>query len=692
MSSRRRTLAAVGGFVLLATVVSVGVLLWGGSQLGVWFVLVGAPTILIVGVGIYVRGVVARGGTNEQNYVRKRARDVADQLQEVQRTLQERGDRYPDWEPTALETRIENVAADLKEEGVDYDVASTSYSFGRGADRADLQEIERLGTEIEGVRSDVDGEFERFLRTELSRLDDQMERLETADLVGLARTERVPDDASIETLERALDERRDGVTELIRTAADRVRETSRNSNEPDVQDVDASLERAVDAVEEESFAAAVDAVLEARDGLKRQLSGSFDDERDALLDLVDAVEASDVDEHVDATYLDDVAAIREEVSNLDSALALEELGRYRTRLRRTCVDVVAALETELGGHVETLRDADLPTGYYSEPAVAEESFVDDLEDASTLESFTDQWTAAVERLTGAIKPARRKAAVVDAYDDVAETIEERLRSNGEVTGDDLPVRHASEFLGLYYRRNPNVEFDERRPALRLGDVERHDLEVDVTYERGGPVRTATIELVANGSTRSRTVETRVADSVVFDDVPAGTHTVEATPGDDDFRPVTREVEVSGGTSVSVEFLERGLRERVCEDIDDDMSEYLPEVAPRLTERFEEVSYVSTSMDLPVRDSHAPCLLAIWAEENGYDAVLDDGDVVVYERDQLRRELENVVDYNLDPGESLSFDEARRNFLSVAVSDSVIRDVVSELEHDATTTDTEIRLE
>ena len=100
------------------------------------------------------------------------------------------------------------------------------------------------------------------------------------------------------------------------------------------------------------------------------------------------------------------------------------------------------------------------------------------------------------------------------------------------------------------------------------------------------------------------------------------------------------------------------------------------------------------MDFPIRDSFAPCLIATWGERNGYDLTEGDTGVIVYDREQIKHEVENIIRYNVDSGTELTFDEARENFLSVPVPSEVIRDMVSEVSVDGnvTTSSTAIRMD
>jgi len=124
--------------------------------------------------------------------------------------------------------------------------------------------------------------------------------------------------------------------------------------------------------------------------------------------------------------------------------------------------------------------------------------------------------------------------------------------------------------------------------------------------------------------------------------------------------------------------EVGLREQVCEGIEDDIREYLPELTDDLRGQYDDAGYLSASMDYPVTDDYVPCLLALWAEQEDLSVTRTDADgVVAYDRAQLTDEVEMVVQHNLDDGETMSYGDLRDRFLSAPLPDDVVRDAVTE---------------
>jgi len=85
----------------------------------------------------------------------------------------------------------------------------------------------------------------------------------------------------------------------------------RGQNRPDDGGaIESELADAEAAVDREAFEAAVESVLDARDALREQFSGSFEEELDAIRDLVDAVERANIESHVDAETVTEVTGSR----------------------------------------------------------------------------------------------------------------------------------------------------------------------------------------------------------------------------------------------------------------------------------------------------------------------------------------------------------------------------------------------
>jgi len=693
MSSSTRTRLGIGGIILLAATVGAGLFVFTGSTEVVWATLVGIPVVVVSVIGLYVRGLLNQTKTSEQQFVQKRAGSVAESFQSTLRTLNELRDTYPRWTPS-VDSQAESIVADFRTQGVEFDPQSGSFDVTSDVSEADIQEFDRLETEVASFDDQMEAAFGTFVRSEVAEIETAFERLEDVELIDAVPSTTVPDTDSVQQLRDTLDAVRLQADEAVGTAADGIREMSRGENRPDdVAFIESELDAAQSAADRNDYQSAVESVLEAQDWLRDQFSGSFEAERESLTTLLQTVMDSEIEQHVDADQFDTVRQMQRTVEEIDSALELSELTSRRTTLRETCIAMVQSMEADLEDAARTLRTADLPGGYYTEPDVVGESLADTLAGIDDMERFTAEFADGTARLTDALETTTTKASVVDAYDDFAGEIAEVLQQKGEVTGDDLPVRHAEQFLGLYNRRNPSVEFDPVSGVLRRGDVEQYDVTVTLEYERGGEPRRATVELDGGSVSLTETVETRVAGSVTFEEVPAGSYTLSAEPGVDEFGSVTEELTVEADVETGVEFTGLSLRERVCDGFDQDMTDHLSAVESQVRSTFEEQGYVSTAMELPVRDTYAPCLVAIWGEENGYDLTEFEDDIVVYDLSQVRREIENIVQYNLEAGEQLRFDRARENFLSVPASDDVIRSVVAELDvgSDVTTSATAIEV-
>lgn len=679
MSTSTRTRLGIGGIIVLVATVGAGLFVFTGSTEIVWATLVGIPVVVVAAIGLYVRGLLTRTKTSEQQFVKKRAGSVAESFQSTLRTLNELRDVYPRWSPS-VDAQVDSIVADFGTQGVEFDRASGSFEVTNSVSDADVQEFDRLETEVRSFEAEMEAAFGTFVRSETAEIETAFERLEAVDLVESVPSTSVPDTDEIPQLRDALDAVRLQTDEAAANAIETIREMSRGETRPDdVEFVESELDAAQTAADRNDYEQTVESILEARDRLRDQFSGSFEAERDELTTLLSAVLDSDAEQYADADHFSTVREMKQTVDGLDSALELSELTRLRTTLRDICVSMIRSMEQDLDESARSLRTADLPDGYYSEPDVTGERLAGEMEEIDEMDRFTAEFADAAARLTDALERTTTKASVVEAYDDFAEQIDAELQQSGEVSGDDLPVRHAEQFLGLYNRRNPAVEFDPVSGVLRRGDVEEYDITVELEYERGGEPRQATVELDGGNVSETETVETRVAGSVTFDEIPFGTYTLSAEPGVDEFGSVTEELTVDADLTTTVEFNERSLRERLCSGFDQDMSDHLSAVDSQVRSTFEEQGYISTEMELPVRETYAPCLIALWGEQNGYELTEFEDDVVVYDQSEIRREIENIVQYNLSAGEELRFDEARANFLSVPVPNHVIRDVISQLE-------------
>ncbi|WP_440989658.1 hypothetical protein [Haloarchaeobius baliensis] len=688
MNGQTRAALGIGALTVLMAAVGAGLFVFASTQLGVYFVVGGIPVVLLVVAVAYVRGVLS-GEDNTGQYVEQRTKQVGESLRDFWRSLSSVEDAYPRFDASTLRSRADSLVADYEAQGGQFDRESGSFSVGKGASSGELQELERIDAEVTTLAADRDDQLYDFVRDELDALHADMRALADADIASEPADPPeppLPDEGSPsgidywEAVGDDLEEYRTEADVTVDEAIARVRDIQRNATDAyDEAAVDRHLEDAEADRRDGEYGHAVDAVLEAQATLESELSGSFAQDHEDLDVFVETILDSGAEQYVDAELFDRVRSVQRELDELDSALDVGSLSEHRQTVRTAALDIVEALDTELERHVRTLDGEDLPAGYYSRPDVADEGHVDELRAVGPVHELDREWDAVVAELVDAVGTVKTKATVVEAYDDVAETIEERLRQHGTVTEDDLPVRHAGQFFGLYFRRNPDVEFDPDAPALHRGEVETYTVEVAVSYDEGSEAkRRATVTLDGGEYDGREVVETHLAGTATFVEVPFGEYELVVAPSADDYGRVERTVQVEDDTDLSVDLEPVTLVEQLVDGREDEIGEHVTEFAPRLRDRFDEEGYLSTEMAFPITDDFVPGLLASWADREGYAVTrTDDGTVIVYDDSQLSQEIMNVIQYNLDEGDRLSYERIRSNYLSVPVPDPVIEELAAD---------------
>lgn len=679
MNVNRKTAVILGGLVFLSVVIATAIFLLSGSQGVIYFGMVGIPLIVVIGVGAYVKGVIAQSGTSEEQFVTKRARSISQEFQTVLREFNEIKTNYPKWDP-GVETQINSIAGDFEKQGVQFDIESGSFEISDQVKSSEIEEFERLSGEINTLESNSREGFTNFASSELASMNNILRELDDKNLLQSTNTISTSPGRSLDDAMDTLDDAHTTCSESIDTAIETVRNIGRGETRAqDLESIDAELEDAKTFAQQRQYDSSLNSILEARDKLRNQFSGSFKDKKESIENLVEAIDQSNVQTFVDPDSIDEFEKLIESISGLDSALDLSELSQTESRVRRVAEDMVATIEYELDKKDTTLNQANLPAGYYTTPEALEERYLSRLEQTDSLNEFTQTWIEATEKLTDELDTAQTKVSVVEAYDDVKDTIQKELSSTGEVSAEDLPMKNADQFLGLYYRKKDGVDLVQGGSVLRRGDVETHKIKIDISYEKGSEEeRTATIELHGGGYNKTRSISTRVAGSTTFEDVPEGVVTLSADPGDDGFSSISRDINIEGQSGFDLTFSEQELQEQLCEDIDANLEEVLSDMRNKLDTLFTDNGHLSTDMDLPIRDLYQPCLFALWSEETGNSICRDGDEILVYDGSEARDELGNVLQYNAEPGEILEHTQIRRNFLSAPLPDSVIKTEIMDI--------------
>ncbi|SHG93015.1 hypothetical protein [Halobaculum gomorrense] len=682
MKRQYKAALGIGGIVLATAIVGLVSFLYFGSQVGVYVIGVGAPLVVVAAIGLYVRGVLARDTTSQGDFVQEAARAAAESFRDELTTYNRLDAEYDRWDPGELETRARQIADDFADAGVTVDVAAATISVdspGR------VQEFDKLQADVSAFADDRDQSFAEFGRSQIERARQGARSVSESVLDGegapLSTTpDEIPDCASPAETERVLSTAREEAAGVFEDAVDRIKATV-DEYDGDAARIDSHLEAARTAIDDGDWDAASAAIGDAQGDAESEVDAAFTADRESIDKLLSTIDSVDVDRYAEDDDRRTVEEARERLSAIDSALASDELDAVGEDVRRAATNIVATLETALETDVNVIREADVPVGFYTAPPAVATDYEARLREADDLDAFREEWLAAAADLTEAVDDAETKASVADSYEMVEERIADGVRTEGRVTGEDLPVRDAEPFLELYAQGIEGVEFDPAVPAVVAdGGGESYDVTVTAQLATStGEEHDLTVELEGEGVSERETASTFVAAEATFDEIPYGEYTATASTPTEGFADAEATLQVAADESVELVLEEVGLRERVCGDDADDVRSQLSTVAPKLEAGFAADEYLTPESDIPVADEYVPCLLVLWAEEEGHEATLDDGRVLVYDHDQFRSRLDTITTHNLSDGETMTYDDMRRKFLSVPASDDLIRTTLGELD-------------
>ena len=694
MRKRTRNIALLVAIVAAVAVVGAGVLFFSGSQAGVTVVTLGVPVAVVVVVVLYVKGVVNRESTAAGEFVRDRARSAATELRGELTTHTRLREQYPNWETRQLDTELEQLADDFGAAGVDVELKNEMFTV---RDPESPRAFDKLESSVSEFADQRDQAFVEFVRSEVESTEDALNRLspdvlESSEIDAVSPTE-VPSTADAERAESVLNRSRERGRETIGRACESVRDTiSEYDGNPSV--IREHLDEAVTRAEESAFTEAVDLIRQGTEAAEQEVESEFTSEREAIENLIETVESSVVSQFVDGDHLDTVEAVSDDLTGVGSAMDSAALDDAESQLRTACREMIRELESDLAYHIETIQAADIPVGFYTVPPAAGTDYLDKL-DGTTTDEFRLTWLDAVGELTDAVEEAQQRAAVADSYEMVAEQIDDALRTDGTITGEELPVTEPTQFMELYADSNSEIEYEPGVPRLRApGGGETYTLEVTAQLtEHGGDEREFDIELSGDSYQETATEREYIAAGTTFRDVPYGSYELTVSVDDEAFLDETQSIRITADQTVTVELGRQSIVERMCGADRSAVESELTTVSPQLESLFDDERYLTPEMDIAVTDEYVPCLLALWADSAGYDARVEDGQILVYDHEDLVENVRwQVEDQVVSAGEPISFDDIRERYLRVPATDEMLREVLRATDLDVTIDDTEVRPE
>lgn len=697
MKPRHKMTLGMFLLVLGAGALSAGILYVEGSQAAVYAQVAVVPLLVVVGY-LWVNRTVKATGTSRTEFERRKARKLGEQFSDVWQLAQQLENQYEDDGITDAEwEELERYATELESSGIAIDRSTGSFDISNRK-LGTLEEINRLENETESLDEWLLGEFTENVRNRITAVNTTLDRLSglvsDPETVDQSAVPEAGPDADSETSSwhetgNWLADCYQAADEVIEEGCGAIQEALMSTEDTVDPQVEQLLSDARQAGTARQYDEAVAAILDARDAVERDTARSFDDQQDALETLLATASGKSLDRYLGPSFQETLDEYRNELASFDDAIEIAELRQLREDVRESCTDIVDELQGQLDTALETLESADVPDGWYERPPAAETNYVRTLQAATDIAAFHGEFDTAVDSLLGALDAVKPKAGVVTGFDRMESQITETLRTEGVVTEEDLPVSELQEqFLGLYYRKHMDeVEFDPDVPRLSMVDGgESYDVHVTVAFPEGGQEREVTVTLDGK-TTLTETCRTPLVAEASFADVPYGEYTVRVEPTDEEYSAVERTVTVEDDVTVEIELEQLSLRDQLCDGVAIDIDQILSNLSTRFETTFDDEGYLSTAMSFPVDEEYVPCLMAVWAQRQGYEATRYDGDVIVYDAELLRKEIENVVRYNLDVGDAKTYDELRSNFLSAPVADSTVEELVrSSTEQDVVTVD------
>ena len=690
---KRQFKAALGiaGVVLTTVIIGLAVFLYFGSQLGFYVIGIGAPLVVVVATGLYVQQVLNRGSTSQGDFIQQAARSASEAFRNELTVFNRLRSTYPRWDPNTVRTRAEQLADDFDTAGVDIDLDTTTFTV---QSPGSVQEFDHLQEEVEAFATSRDNEFLSFARSEIDRAHDGAATVADSILndgdTASIRVDDLGEDASLETAEQTLTDARGTATAAYEKAAKRI-ESAVEDYDADQARVESHLTEAREHIEDHDWRGAHDRLRRAQQTAESEVDEAFSADRETLEQLLSTINSTDIETYADERDLDTFAEARDHLDNIDSALASGELDALGTEVRTAAERVVDTLEDELERHISVIRDAEVPASFYTAPPAVETDYGGRLAETDELAAFRREWLSAADELLEAVEEAEQKASIADSYSMVEQRITDELRSSGRVTGDDLPVRKPHQFLLLYADSHPEVEPGSGTPELVIpGGGETYEVTVNARLaSETGKEHDLITTLSGKGVDRRETISTHVSTETVFEDVPYGEYTVTVQTPSEAFSDQERTVELADDDSLNIVLPEVSIRQRVCGGDEEEVRDQLPTVSSRLAEEFEREEYLTPDSSIQVAEEYVPCLLAVWAEDVGHETRIDDGRLLVYDHEQFSSRLETITTHNLTDGDTMTYDEMRRKFLSVPASDDLIAQTLRELDTGVSVDKTEV---
>ncbi len=429
-----------------------------------------------------------------------------------------------------------------------------------------------------------------------------------------------------------------------------------------------SIEREMNSIEEiiqsknyRDFEKGIASLTRIKNSLESIAGGDFSAYKTDLLSAIGKILAT-VEGKIDNDYTQKLLILEERAKRFESASKIGELQQIEPQIIPTANEIVKEVYTTLKNNETTIKQANFPQRFYPERQPVEKEY-DELLNETKVKAYPEKFSSLLKIMIPIMEKSGLKAKIIGIYSKIENKIKSELDAKGKVTVAELKVKNPEEFMELYSYFHPDALYDSFQKILTTSlQVARklYKVSVRVLNKDNLPLNGAEVSLKLDDKIIKKEVSDNGGNAILMGLSKGSYKLLIKQKG---HKSQSKEIELDNDLSIELKLKEVPLGEKLCQDKEESLQKSLVKFKDIIQKEIDSKKFILSTYDR-LKVEYSPCLLYLWSKDNEkFKIIKYRKDYMVYDVDALRKEIETLLEENIEVGKKEKIQELTEGYLS-----------------------------
>ncbi|GEM_PF-5691460 len=427
------------------------------------------------------------------------------------------------------------------------------------------------------------------------------------------------------------------------------------------------------------FEKGVASLIEVMESLESSAGSDFDSYKNNLLFSIERMLAA-VENKIDNEYTQKLIILESRLKRLESASKIGELQQIEPQIIPAANEIANYVYENINNNEARIKQADFPQLFYPARQSFEKEYTDLLNEPG-VGSYSGKFSSLLMVMMPVMERSALKAKIIEIYKKLENRIKSEIETRGKVTTADLKVKNPEEFMELYSYFHPDVSYDSSQKILTAHVMRSlHKACVRVLNNDNQPLSGAEVSLRLDDKTIRKEVSDKDGNAILAN-LSRGSYKLLIKHNK--YENQIKRIELDDDLSFEIRLNEVSPGKKLCNDREESLQKSLFKFKDIIQKEIESNRYILSTYNLKLRAEYIPCLLYLWSKDNDRVKFIKyQKDYMVYDVGILQKEIETLLEENIEIGKKEKIQELTEGYLSAPLPVEEIVAIIERLKKES----------